>query len=152
VIIIRRGTKESMVWSRSRGGSGRKTVEQVGGGLETLRPEAQGQRGLDQKGAHDIVRGTNHPLSLAISGRSVRTRHTQLNTPREEGVGGVVIELALVVTLDDLNGEAESSGHPVKEVEEGGESLRLGTQRKSPRVMGEISNHHEIVFITRNDW
>jgi hypothetical protein len=72
-------------------------------------------------------------------------------------VGGVVIELALVVTLDvvtldDLNGEAESSGHPVKEVEEGGESLRLGTQRKSPRVMGEISNHHEIVFITRNDW
>jgi hypothetical protein len=34
-------------------------------------------------------------------------------------------------------------------VEEGGESLRLGMRRKSPRVMGEIINHIEIVFITR---
>jgi hypothetical protein len=62
----------------------------------------------------DIVRGANHPPSLAVLWR----RHAQLNTPREEGAGGV-IELAPVVTLDNLNGEAELSGHPGKEVEEG---------------------------------
>ena len=34
--------------------------------MEALRPEARGQRGLDQKGAHDVVRRANHPLSLAV--------------------------------------------------------------------------------------
>ena len=55
-----------------------------------------------------------------------------------------------LVLLYGLNGEAELSGHLGKEVEEGGEGLRLGAQRKSPRVMREIINHHQIVFITRN--
>ena len=117
--------------------------------MEALRPEALGQRGLDQKGAHDVVRRANHPLSLAVLRRCIRTRHTQLNTPRQEErpVGGV-IELPPVVTLDGLNGEAELSGHPDKEVE-GGEGLRLGAQRESPRVMGEIIHHDQIIFIAR---
>ena len=81
--------------------------------------------------------------------RGIRTRHTQLNTSREEeGTGGGVIELTPVVTLDGLNGEVKPSGHPGKEVE-GREGLRLGAQRKSPRIMREIINHHQIVFITR---
>ena len=111
-----------MVWSGSRRSSGRKAVKQVGGGVEALGPEVRGQRGLDQKGAHDVVRHANHPLSLAILGRGIRTRHMQLNTLREEErTGGGVIELPPVVALDDLNGEAELSGHPGKEEEEGGE-------------------------------
>ena len=52
--------------------------------------------------------------------------------------------------MDGVNGDAELSGHPGKKVEEGGKGLRLGAQRKSPRVMREIINHHQIVFITRN--
>ena len=64
-------------------------------------------------------------------------------------MGGGVVELTPVVTLDGLNGEAELSGHPGKEVEEGGESLRLGPQKKGPRVVREIIDHHQIVFITR---
>ena len=35
-------------------------------------------------------------------------------------------------------------------MEEGGKHLRLGAQRKSPKVMRKIINHHPIVFITRN--
>ena len=35
-------------------------------------------------------------------------------------------------------------------MEEGGKNLKLGAQRKIPRVMREIINHHQIVFITRN--
>jgi hypothetical protein len=44
------------------------------------------------------------------------------DTSREEkGTGGVVVvELTPDVTLDGLNGEAELSGHPGKEVEEDG--------------------------------
>jgi hypothetical protein len=57
VIVARRGTEDNMVWSRSRGSCGRKTVKKVGGGVKTLCPEARGQGGLDQKGAHDVVCG-----------------------------------------------------------------------------------------------
>ena len=149
VVVERRGTEKSVVWNGSRRSSGRKAVEQVGGGVEALSPEARGQRGLDQKGAHDVVRRANHPLSLAVLRRGIRTRHTQLNTPREEErTGGGVVELPPVVTLDGLNGEAELSGHPGKEVE-GGEGLRLGAQRKRPRVVREVIDHHQIVLITR---
>ena len=34
-------------------------------------------------------------------------------------------------------------------MEEGGEGLRLGTQRKRPRVVREIIDHHQIVLIAR---
>jgi hypothetical protein len=34
-------------------------------------------------------------------------------------------------------------------VEEGGESLKLGTKRKSPRVVGNIIDYYEIVLIAR---
>ena len=36
-----------------------------------------------------------------------------------------------------------------KKVEEGGEGLRLGAQRKRPRVVREVIDHHQIVLITR---
>jgi len=76
---------------------------------------------------HDVVRCVNHPFSLAVLRRGIRTRHAQLNTPREEeGTGGGVIELTPVVALDGLNDEAELNGHPGKEVEKGGEGLKLG--------------------------
>jgi hypothetical protein len=90
----------------------------MGGGVETLSPEARGQGGLEEESAHNVVRGANYALSLAILGRSIRIRHAQLNTPREkEGARGGVIELTSVVTLNGLNGETELSGHPGKEVE-----------------------------------
>jgi hypothetical protein len=34
--------------------------------VKALCPEARGQGGLDQKSAHDIVRGPNHTLSVAV--------------------------------------------------------------------------------------
>jgi hypothetical protein len=52
--------------------------------------------------------------------------------------------------LDGLNGEAELSGHPGKEVKKGGEGVRLGTQREGPGVVREIINDHLIILITRN--
>jgi hypothetical protein len=42
VIVARRGTEESVVRSQSRGSSGRRTVEQIGGGVEALGLEARG--------------------------------------------------------------------------------------------------------------
>ena len=35
VVVVKRGTEKSVVWSGSRRSSGRKAVKQVGGGVET---------------------------------------------------------------------------------------------------------------------
>jgi hypothetical protein len=115
VIVPRRGTKEGVVWRGSGTGSGRKTVEEVGGSLK-------------EKGAHGVVGGANHPLNLAILRRSIWARHTQLNTVREkECTGGGVIKLTTIVTLDGLDGEAELCGHPSEEVKEREKRIRLRT-------------------------
>jgi hypothetical protein len=83
--------------------------------------------------------------------RSIRTRHTELDTAGEEvGARGGVIELTPVVALDGLNGEAKLSGHPGKEVKKGREGVRLSTQRESPGAVREIINDHQIILITRN--
>jgi hypothetical protein len=151
VIVPRRCTEEGVVWRRSGTGSGRKAVEEVGGGVQSFSPETSRERGLKQKGAHGVVGGANHPLSLAILGRGIRARHAQLNTVREKkGTGGGVIKLTTIVTLDGLDGEAELCGHPSEEVQERGESVRLRTQGKSPRIMRKIIDHHKIILVTRN--
>ena len=91
----------------------------------------RGEKSLDQKGAHDVVRRANHPLSIAVLRRGIRTRHTQVNTPREEErTGSGVVKLTPVVTLDGLNGEAELSGHPCKEVEKDGKVSNLARNGK----------------------
>jgi hypothetical protein len=45
----------------------------------------------------------------------------------EEGIGGGVIKLTTIVTLDGLDGEAKPSGHPSKKMEDREESIRLRT-------------------------
>jgi hypothetical protein len=100
--------------------------------VKTLCLEARGYRSLDQKSAHVFVCGPNHALGLAVLGRSVWTKHTQLNTLREKGAGGV-IELTTVVALDDLNGEAERSGHLGKEVKKSGKSVKTWHAKKKSK-------------------
>jgi hypothetical protein len=65
-VIVPRGTEKGVVWRRSGTGSRRKTVEEVGGGVQALSPEASRKRDLKQKGAHGVVGGANHAFSLAI--------------------------------------------------------------------------------------
>jgi hypothetical protein len=66
VIVSRRGAEKGVVWRRSGTCSGRKTVEEVGGGVQALSPEASRKRSLKQKGAHGVVGGANHAFNLAI--------------------------------------------------------------------------------------
>jgi hypothetical protein len=128
VIVPRRDTEKSVVWRESGAGSGRKTIEEVGGGVQALSPETSRKRRLEQKGAHGVVCGANHALSLAILRGGIRARHAQLDTVREEeGMRGGVIKLTTIVTLDGLDGEAELCGHPSEEVKERGKSIRLRT-------------------------
>jgi hypothetical protein len=47
MIVSRRGTEKSVVWRRSGAGSGRKTVDEVGGGVQALSPETSSKRTLE---------------------------------------------------------------------------------------------------------
>jgi hypothetical protein len=128
VVIPRRGTEKSVVRCRSWASSGRKAVEEIGGSVEALSPKASWERSLEKEGAHDVVRGTNHALGLAVLRGGVWARHAQLDTMgEEESARSGVVELTAIVTLNGLDGEAELSRHPSEEVEKGGESVRLGT-------------------------
>jgi hypothetical protein len=151
VVIARRGTEEGLVRSGGRAHSRRETVEEVGRGVEGLSPEMCREVCLEKKSADGVVGRADHALSLAVLGGGIRARHSQLHPVGEKEVtGGGVIELTTVVTPNSLNGEAELSGHPGEEVTEGGEGLRLGTQRKRPHIMRKIIKHDKIVFVTRH--
>jgi hypothetical protein len=63
--------------------------------------------------------------------------------------GGVVVELAAIVTLQGTDRSTKLGGYPGEEVYEGGECVRLQPKRKSPKKMGKIIQNHQIVFITR---
>jgi hypothetical protein len=69
---------------------------------------------------------------------------------KEEGTGGGIVELTAIVALDSLDGEAKLSGYPSKEVTKSGECLGLSTQGKSPGIVGEIIDHHQVVLIARH--
>jgi hypothetical protein len=70
--------------------------------------------------------GANHAFGLAVLGRGVGARETQLDTMSEkERTGGVVVELAAIVTLQGTNRATKLGGDPGEEVCEGGERVRL---------------------------
>ena len=80
---------------------------------------------LEQQGAYDIVGGTNHALGLAVPRGRVGTRHSKLNTVREEEGAGGVIKLTFIVTLDTPDGATKLCGYMDEKVRKGGERVRL---------------------------
>jgi hypothetical protein len=86
-----------------------------------------------QQGAHDIVGGMNHVLSLAVLWGCVGTRHSKLDTMRkEEGAGGGVVKLTYIIALDTPDGTTKLRGYISEKVRERGERVRLMAQWKGP--------------------
>ena len=105
---------------------GGQTVEEVGSSGEGFGPVVSRKGSLKEQGARDIVRCANHALSTTILRRRVGTRHTEVDSAREEKITGHIdIELTAVVTLDAPDGATELSGDPSEEVRQGGISVRL---------------------------
>jgi hypothetical protein len=90
---------------------GGKTVEKVGGGVQGLCPVAGRERRLKEKAADHIGGGANHAFSPAVLGRGVRARETQLDAMSEkERAGGVIVELAAIVTLQGTDRAVKLGG------------------------------------------
>jgi hypothetical protein len=129
---------------------GGKTVEKVGGGVQGLCPVAGRERRLEEKTTDHIGGGANHAFGPTVLGRGVRERERQLDAMSEkERAGGVIVELAAVVTLQGTDWAVKLGGDPGEEVCEGSERVRLQSKRESPKKMRKIIQNDQIVFITR---
>ena len=105
---------------------GGKKVEEVFSSMESLNPEGRGSRRLKQKGADNVISGTDDTLSFTVLGVGVRAAHAQVNAvSQEERAGAGVVELAAIVALNCLDGGAILSGHMNKEVSQSRERVRL---------------------------
>jgi hypothetical protein len=134
--------KKSEVRSGVGNRLGWQAVEKVGGSGEGLSPVVRRKGSLKEQGARDIVRCAYHALSPTILRRRVGTRHTVVDATREEeSTGRIVIELAVIVTLDASDGATELSGDPSEEMRQGGKSVQFLTKRKSPQIMREIMEY-----------
>jgi hypothetical protein len=118
--------------------------------VQGLCPVAGRDRHLEEKAMDHMSGGANHAFGSAVLGRSVGAREIQLDAMSEkERIGGMVVELAAIVTVQGTDRATKLGGYPGEEVFEGSERFRLQSKRKSPKKMGKIIQNHQIVFITR---
>jgi hypothetical protein len=102
-------------------------------------PVAGRERRLEEKAADHIGGGANHAFGSAVLGRGVRAQETQLDAMSEKKrAGGVIVELAAIVTLQGTDRAVKLGGDPGEEVCEGGECVGLQSKRKSPKKMGKV--------------
>lgn len=89
----------------SRGeGLGWQTVKKICRCVETLDPVGWRKGCLEQKRAHNVVKGTESTLSFTVLLGCVGAGHAESNTMREEEVAsGGVVKFASIVTLDTLD-------------------------------------------------
>jgi hypothetical protein len=119
--------------------------------VKALSPVASQKGSLEQQGAHDIVGGMNHALSLAILWGRVETRHSKMDTVRkEEGASGGFVKLTSIVALGIPVGTTKLRGHISEKVRERGEHVRLMAHRKGPRIMSTIIKNNQIILISRH--
>jgi hypothetical protein len=117
-----------------------KTIQEVCSGVQGLWPVAGRERRLEDKVADHIGGGVNHVFGPTVLGRGVGARETQVDAMSEkERMGGVVVELVAIVTLQGTYRVMKLGGYPGEEVCEGSERVRLQPKRKSPKKMGKSS-------------
>jgi hypothetical protein len=125
-----------------------KTVEEMSGSMKGLCPVGGRERRLKEKAADHVGGGANHALGPAVLSRGVGTRETQLDAvSEEERAGGVVVELAAIVTLQGTDRAAELGGYPGKEVSEGGKRVGLQPKGESPKEMGVVIQNDQVVLV-----
>jgi hypothetical protein len=111
-------------------------IQQISSSVESVYPVASRHRGLKQQGADHIIDGAKSALNFTIMQRGVWTRHPQDDPTRgKKYVGGGVVKLTTVVTLDNFDGAVKLRGNKGQKIGQSGKSVRFHTQRKDPHKM-----------------
>jgi hypothetical protein len=113
-----------------------------------LCPVGGRERRLKEKAADHVGGGANHALGPAVLSRGVGTWETQLDAvSEEERPGGIVVELAAIVTLQGTDRAPELGGYPGEEVSEGGKRVGLQPKGESPKEIRVVIQNDQVVFV-----
>jgi len=93
------------IWSGVIARSARPTIEEVGSGLQSIRPECGRHGGMEEHRANAIIQCAQNTLGAAILWRHVRAGETENDAARgEEGSESGIVELLAVVRLERQDG------------------------------------------------
>ena len=99
--IVRLDTEQEKMGCGMASGCARPPVDQVSGGLQCVRPEAQRHGSVKKQGADTVVERSEDALGSAILLGSVGAGETQNGAVCcEEGPKGVVVELLAIIGLE----------------------------------------------------
>jgi hypothetical protein len=67
---------------------------------------------LEHERPHDVISGADNAFGTTILRISMRTRHVENNTMSvKKSVGGRIVELTTIITLDSLDGGSKLCGN-----------------------------------------
>jgi hypothetical protein len=114
-------------------------VQEIGGSMKRLNPVRRWSTSLNQKGAYDVVGGTDNTLGLTVLWGSVRARHPKEHAMREEKrASGRIVEFTTVVTLNALNCGAKLCGDISKKVSKSSKSVGFLAQWEGPQIVRAV--------------
>mgnify|MGYP007071363513 CR=1 FL=1 len=118
--------------------------------MKGLDPERGSEVGLYEKGADDVICGSNEMFRFAVLGRGVWARkQIGYAVDREEGSEGGVNELPAIVTLHAFDDYMELGVNEGEEALQNRGCVRFVTQGEGPRVVSVVIQYNEIILKTR---
>ena len=85
-------------------GCARAAIQEVGGGVECVRPECGWHGSVEKHGAHTIIQSVENALGTAVLLQCVRAGKAQHDPRRsQEGAERLVVELTATIRLKGKN-------------------------------------------------
>ena len=117
-------------------GCARAAIQEVGSGLECIRPERGWHGSVEKRGAHTIIQCAENAVGTAVLLRCVGAGEAQHDPTRsQEGAKHLVVELTAIVGLEGENRASELCLDEGMEREQRGQDVGLASQREHPRKM-----------------
>lgn len=149
VCIVRLDTEEEKMGCGMAAGCAGPPVDQVSGGLQCIRPEAQRHVSVKKHGADAVVERSEDVLGTTILLGSVGAGETQNGAMCcEEGSKGMVVELLAIISLERKDRASELNLGESMKRHECVKHIRLSAQGKCPRIVRVVIQKHEVVLIT----
>lgn len=105
---------------------------------------------MGKKGTNNIVSGANVTFGFTVLGRRVWAGEAKRDAiGGEKGAEGEVEEFTAIVALHTLSHDMKLGMDKDKKTLEMGGSIGFVSQRESPRIMGKIIKHIQIIFVAR---
>ena len=102
--------------------------------------------GMEQERANKVVQSAKNSLGATVLLGSIRACEAKNGAVmRQKSAEGKIVELFTVVRLKSKNGTPKLRADIRVESRQGGECIRLSSQRKSPHIVRIIIENNQII-------